>query len=53
MVSNFVQIDDSCIKIKGVQSSFVGPDPDELGVPKQPENNKTTPNISNRNLSYK
>ncbi len=46
----FVKIEDASIIIKGVQSSFVGPSPKELGVLEKPENNRTTPNIIDRKL---
>lgn len=38
------------LKIEGVKSEFVGPSPDELGYPEQPENNRTTPYIISRKI---
>ncbi len=49
----FVEVDQNRIKTEGVKSSFVGPSPEALGYPEQPENNKTTPEIKNRKLRLK
>jgi len=43
----FVEINEKEIIIEGRKSSFVGPGPEELGIPEPPENNITTPMISN------
>lgn len=46
----FVEINGKAIIIKGKKSSFVGPGPKEMGIPEPPENNITTPMISNRRI---
>lgn len=46
----FVGINEKDIVIKGKKSSYVGPGPKELGMPESPENEKTTPMISNRKI---
>jgi calcineurin-like phosphoesterase family protein len=46
----FVEINDKAIIIKGRKSSFIGPGPDELGIPERPENDKITPVISSRKI---
>jgi predicted phosphodiesterase len=48
----FVEITDKTIIIKGVKSTFVGPGPEELGIPERPDNDKITPTISNREIRY-
>ena len=49
----FVEISDEAINIEGRETSFVGPGPEELGMPDQPENNPIVPRISNRKLQLK
>lgn len=46
----FIEIDDKNIKIFGKQSVFVGPSPEDLGVPKS-ENGPIIPKISSAKLS--
>jgi len=46
----FVEISSDKITIEGVESSFVGPTPDELGCPTPPKNNPTVPYISDRKI---
>ena len=46
----FVEINNKAILIRGKKSRFVGPGPEELGMPERPENSKTTPVISSRRL---
>lgn len=46
----FIEIDDKNIKIFGKQSVFVGPSPEDLGVPKS-ENGPIVPKISSAKLS--
>jgi 3',5'-cyclic AMP phosphodiesterase CpdA len=48
----FVEINNKRIKISGRESSFVGPGPNELGMPETPENNPITPKISNRIIKF-
>jgi len=48
----FVEVDKSTISIAGVTSTFVGPGPEELGITRQPENNKIVPVISNKKLKF-
>jgi len=43
-----VEIKGNKMKISGRESTFVGPGPDELGLPERPENNTIAPKISNR-----
>lgn len=38
------------MQIEGIQSEFVGPSPKELGHPKQPANNKISPNILDKTI---
>ena len=49
----FVSVDSKKIHIEGVKSSCVGPSPDDLGYPRQPENNRISPEISDRKLRLK
>jgi hypothetical protein len=46
----FVEINNRHIIIKGKKSSYIGPGPVEMGMPKQPENDQITPLIRNRKL---
>jgi predicted phosphodiesterase len=46
----FIEINDKRIIIRGKKSSYVGPGPSEMGMPDPPENNITTPMISNRRI---
>jgi len=46
----FVEIGNEAIIIEGRETSFVGPGPEELGMPERPENNPIVPKISNREL---
>jgi calcineurin-like phosphoesterase family protein len=46
----FIEINDKEIVITGKKSSFVGPGPEELGMPEPPENNPTIPMISDRRI---
>ena len=48
----FVEIKGGIISIKGIESSFVGPGPDELGISERPDNDKITAKISNRKIRY-
>jgi 3',5'-cyclic AMP phosphodiesterase CpdA len=48
----FIEINDSSITITGTESTFVGPGPDELGIPERPENDKIVPVISDRFIRY-
>jgi len=48
----FVEINNNSITIKGVESIFVGPGPDELGIPSRPENDRIVPVISTRKIRY-
>ena len=47
-----VEIKNGTISIEGINSTFVGPGPEELGIPEQPENNQIVPFISNRNIKF-
>jgi 3',5'-cyclic AMP phosphodiesterase CpdA len=47
-----VGIKKGTISITGVKSSFVGPGPEELGIPARPENDKIVPEISSRKLKF-
>lgn len=46
----FVTLNDRKIEVEGVRSRFVGPAPDEMGFPEQPENSPVVPFISNRTI---
>jgi calcineurin-like phosphoesterase family protein len=47
-----VVIDKKKISIKGIESAFVGPGPDELGIPVRPANDVIVPYISDREIKY-
>lgn len=47
-----VGIKNGTISIKGVESTFVGQGPEELGMPVRPENDKIVPVISSRKLKF-
>jgi calcineurin-like phosphoesterase family protein len=47
-----VELTKGTISISGVTSTFVGPGPDELGIPARPENEKIVPFISSRKLKF-
>jgi 3',5'-cyclic AMP phosphodiesterase CpdA len=49
----FVEISKKAISIEGKETKFVGPGPEELGMPTPPENNPIVPRISNRKLLLK
>ncbi len=49
----FVEISNEAISIEGKETKFVGPGPEELGMPTPPENNPIVPRISNRKLLLK
>ena len=49
----FVEINNEAISIKGKETSFVGPGPEELGMPPAPANNPIVPRISSRKLPLK
>ncbi|MCE4566974.1 metallophosphoesterase [Maribellus sp. CM-23] len=46
----FIEIDQNKIQIHGVESTFVGPSPEELRFPKPTENSPIVPMISDRKL---
>jgi calcineurin-like phosphoesterase family protein len=46
----FVEINNEAIIIEGRETTFVGPGPDELGMPPRPVNNPIVPRISDREL---
>jgi len=47
-----VEIGKGIIDIAGVSSTFVGPGPDELGIPERPVNSVIVPYISSKSLKY-
>jgi len=49
----FVEIDNHAITIEGKETSFVGPGPEELGMPQPPVYNPIVPRISDRKLKLK
>lgn len=49
----FVEISNESISVEGKKTSFVGPGPEELGMPATPDNNPITPQISTRKLILK
>lgn len=49
----FVEINSKAIVIEGKETSFVGPGPEELGMPPAPANNPIVPRISNIKLLLK
>jgi calcineurin-like phosphoesterase family protein len=48
----FVEIKKDDLTITGTESTFVGPGPDELGIPERPDNDKIIPVISDRKIRY-
>ncbi|MBI5010470.1 MAG: alkaline phosphatase, partial [Bacteroidia bacterium] len=47
-----VEVTKGTISIAGVTSTFVGPGPEELGIPVRPENDMIVPLISSRKLKF-
>jgi calcineurin-like phosphoesterase family protein len=47
-----VEISKGTISIDGVKSEFVGPGPEELGIPERPVNDKIVSEISSRKLKF-
>ena len=47
----FIEIDNSGMRIEGKSSRFVGPGPEEMGMPERPENAPIVPYIKERKLT--
>lgn len=46
------EINNGTLSVEGVKSTFVGPGPEELGIPARPENDQIVPVISNRIIKF-